>query len=275
MSEQQRPAGNFTPRAKNALDEKKLNLEGTLLQGATRNPTWSVAMIANQLRVTCYSNLPNDKDNGRIEAKMSSIAMHAFLSALEYVIGHDDKCSFPFECYTVRNGDWKNPVLESTLYVGRNGEGVIYVGIVSADDSRPRLNFPMRPNNFHAFIDGATKSPLGEKLSSQFWASGYLHLMRNLTSSVLDTHFKEPPPRPQGGGNGGGNFNRSGGGGGGYNRGGGGGYNRGGNGGGGYNRNGGGNNNYNRGGQSQPQQAAPQQSNYAPPPADFDDGIPF
>lgn len=261
MSDQPR---NFPQREKNALDEKKLTLEGTLVQGATRPPTWSMAMISNQLRVTCYSNVPNDKDNGRISARMSAIAAFSFFEALRKVLATEEKCNYPFECRTVRQGgDWRNPVLDSTIHVGRNGEGVIYFGIVAADSSRPRLNFPLLPTNFHAFIDSNTKQVLGEKLSSEFWAGGYLRLMENLAASVLDSNFKEPPPRPQnGGGNGGGRPQ----GGGGYNRGGqgGGGYNRGGQGGG----NGGGG--YNRGGQPQ----APQAS-YAPPSGGFDDDVPF
>lgn len=255
MSEQPR---NFPQREKNALDEKKLTLEGTLVQGATRPPTWCMAMISNQLRVTCYSNMPNDKDNGRISARMSSIAAYSFFEAMRKVLATEGKCSYPFECRTVRQGgDWRNPVLDSTIYVGRTAEGVIYFGIVAADSSRPRLNFPLLPSNFHAFIDQSTKQVLGEKLSSEFWAGGYLRLMETLAASVLNSNYKEPPPRPQNGGGQGG--------GGGYNRGGnGGGYNRGGQGaqGGGYNRGGG-----------QPQ--APQKPAYSAPAADFDDDVPF
>lgn len=263
MSEQPR---NFPQREKNSLDEKKLTLEGTLVQGATRPPTWSMAMISNQLRVTCYSNMPNDKDNGRISARMSAIAAYAFFEALKHVLATDEKINIPFECRTVRQGgDWKNPVLDSILHVGRNAEGVVYFGIVAADSSRPRLNFPLLPTNFHAFIDSATKAPLGAKLSSEFWAKGYLCLMQNMAANCLNTNFKEPPPRPQNGGG-----NRGGGqGGGGYNRGGQGG----GNGGGGYNRGGqggGGGGGYNRGGQ-----APAQQPQYSAPPADFDDDVPF
>lgn len=254
MSEQR----NFPQREKNSLDEKKLTLEGTLVQGATRPPTWSMAMISNQLRVTCYSNVPNDKDNGRISARMSAIAAYSFFSALEQVLATDEKCNFSMECRTVRQGgDWRNPVLDSTLHVGRNGEGVVYFGIVAADSSRPRLNFPLLPTNFHAFIDSSTKQVLGAKLSSEFWAKGYLKLMQNLAANALDTGFKEPPPRQQNGGG-----NRGGQGGGGYNRGGqgGGGYNRGGQGGGGYNRGG---------------QAPAQQTSYAEPAGGFDDDVPF
>lgn len=254
--------------SKNALDEMKLRLNGDIVKGARRPASLSMLMFGNQLRVSCYTNLENDVNRGRIEAKMDSITAYAFMQMIRDAINYQPGEKTSLECRTVQNGDFRNPVLETTLVVGRDQEGVIYIGVISADSQRARLKFPLAPTNFHSLC-GPDNKPLGQAKVSELYSRAYVTLMENLCANVLDTHFREPPPRPQGG--------QRGGNGGGFNRGGnGGGYNR--NGGGGYNRNGGGNGGgYNRGGQGggggyqQPTQPVAE-----PEPAfNGDDDIPF
>jgi len=258
--------------SKNALDEVKLRLNGDLVKGARRPPTLSMLMFGNQLRVSCYTNLENDTNRGRIEAKMDSLTAYSFIHLIRNARKLQPGEKNSIECRTVLNGDFRNPVLETTLVVGRDQEGVIYIGVISADDQRPRLKFKLLFTNFHSFC-GADNKPLGEVTTSELVSQSYATLMENLCANVLNTHFREPPPRQQNGQRqGGGGFNRGGqGGGGGYNRGGqgGGGYNRGGNGGngGGYNRNGGG---YQGGNQNQ----APKPPEVEPA-FNGDDDIPF
>ncbi len=233
-----------TPRVKTGLEEPKLRLLGEILKGARRPSTWQVTMFGNQLRVTCYTNIENDKNNGRIEAKMDSITAYSFFELLRDVLAHKGPIKRFIECKTVVNGDWKNPVLESTLVVGRGEDNVVFVGIVSADNDRPRLQFRLRPTDFHALL-GEDRKPMPEDYVSEVYGRGYLNLITQLAANVLDTHFREAQ-RPQGGqggqggwkgGNkGGGNWNKGGSGGGNWNKGGNGGggnWNKGGQGGGG------------------------------------------
>lgn len=200
-------------RPKNALDERNLKLTGDLLPGSTRPPTMSVVALSNQLRFSCYTNKEHDKNNGQINAKMSSIAAYAFLETLKEAIADPtpDK-RYGMENDGVVNGDWRNPSHETTLFAGRDAKGVIYIGVTHVDESRPRLKFPLLPTNFHRFVnrDG---SPCGDVKSSEFWARGWCKLLEVLAGCVLATNYVEPKPKdaPQGGQGGG---NRGGGGGG-------------------------------------------------------------
>lgn len=211
MSDQPAPA-TAPVRTKNALHENKLRLVGDILKGARRPATWQLMMFGNQLRVSCYTNLENDKNNGRMEAKMDTITAFAFMEQVEMILNDPTPNKLFTECKTVVNGDWKNPVLEATLSVGRGEDKVVYVGIISADESRPRLQFRLRPTDFHALL-GANRQPLPEQLVSEIYGRAYLRLMRALCPSVLDTHFTESertqkPGGFQKGGQGGGGFQK-------------------------------------------------------------------
>lgn len=265
------------PRTKNALDEMKLRLNGDIVKGARRPSSLAILMMSNQLRVRCYTNLETDKNNGLIEAKMDAPTAYGMFELIQKVI-HEDQpgIKYGLECKAPINGDWRNPTLETTLWVGRDDEGVVYIGVISADSSRPMLKFPLVSTDFHNFLD-ANKKPLGKKVSSEIYGQGWLNLMRNLCASVMDTHFKERETKKKEGGQGGqggGGYQKQGGG---YNRGGGqggggqgGGYNRGGGQGGG---NGGG---YNRGGGYAPQGGTQPARAPEPEPAfETDDDIPF
>lgn len=269
---------DFKPpmRTKNALDEMKLRLNGDLC-GGTRPPSLSMLMMSNQLRVSCYTNVENDKQNGKIDGKMDSATAYSFLDLLSRAHTFQPGEKYGVECKAPFQGDWRNPKLESTIWVGKLDDGTVYIGVISYDHDRPKLIFPLVPTNFHEFI-GTDKKPLGRARTSEIYSRGYAKLMENLCAAVLDTHFKEREKKDNGnrqGGQGGGqrqgggyNNNRQGGqGGGGYNRGGG---NGGGNGGG-YNRNGGGG--YNGGGNGGGQQrSAPAETE---PAFDGDDDLPF
>lgn len=264
MSDQQQ---NPNPRVKTALEEPKLRLLGDILKGARRPSTLQITMFGNQLRVTCYTNVENDKNNGRIEAKMDSITAYAFFECFRDVLNHSGPIKRFVECKTVVNGDWKNPVLESTLVVGRGDDNVVFVGIVSADNDRPRLQFRLRPTDFHALL-GEDRKPLPEDVVSEIYGRAYLNLMSQLSANVLDTHFREPQRQQGGNGGGGGSNWKSGGGNGGGWKGGnkgGGNWNKGGNNNWG-NKNSGGNN-YGGGGGSRASEPEPE--------FDGDGDIPF
>ena len=260
---------DFRPpqRTKNALDEMKLRLNGELC-GGTRPPSLSMLMLSNQLRISCYTNKDNDKQNGKIDAKMDSVTAYAFLDILSRAHTFQPGEKYGIECKAPFQGDWRNPKLESTLYVGKLEDGTVYIGVVSYDHDRPKLIFPLVPTNFHEFV-GPDKKPLGRAGVSEIYSRGYAKLMENLCASVLDTHFKEREKKD--GGNGGGG-NRGGNGGGGYG-------NRGGNGGGYGNRNGGGNGggygNRNGGGNGGGYGNRPQQAAEPEPSFDGGDDLPF
>lgn len=225
MSQQQR--FQAPPRKKNALDEYKLRLSGKPQQGATKPPSLAFSVVKNMPHIDVYTNVPNDKDNGRIKANMDAPTFFALLQLLDQAINSEGPVKFKIEN---KNFVWpkgersKEPVTISTTVVGKGSDGRVFISVVAYDKSRPIIPFYFGPSSYHNIIDGEG-NPMAEGEVSKAYARGYLRLLYNLVPSVLTAEYVEPEPRQQnGGGNGGGNYRGgNGGGGGGYNGGNGGG----------------------------------------------------
>ncbi len=232
------------PLPKTAFNEYKLRLRGPMQEGGKRPPNLSVSVIRNQPRIDVFTEVPNDKDNGKITAAMDSLTFFALLEALEMVIDGE-----PDNQLKVPNmkGAPQNKFLASTTLVGKDKDGRVYISVVAKE--RPMIKFVFLPSDYHPNIQRRDGTPLDEAELSIIYARAWRRLMCELTPNVLDSHFEPPEPR-QGGGNRG-NY--------GGNRGG---NNYGGNRGGGGSNYGGGN-----GGGQQQQFGEPP----AGPPSDFDD----
>lgn len=233
--------GNFRkPLPKTAFNEYKLRLRGPIQDGGKRPPNLSVSVIRNQPRIDVFTEVPNDKNNGKITAAMDSLTFFALLEALDMVIDGEPDNQLKVPNMT---GAPQNKFLASTTLVGKDKDGRVYISVVAKE--RPMIKFVFLPSDYHPGIQRRDGTPLNEAELSVIYARAWRRLMCELTPNVLDSHFDPPEPR-QGGGSrgsyGGGNNSSYGGG----NRGGG--------------------NNYG-GGQQQQQHGEPP----AGPPNDFDD----
>lgn len=180
---------------------------------------------------------PADEGNtyGMIEAPMDISTLLTLSQLIRDLVATGEKKKFKLTCNT-----GKDPVLLSSIIVGRHDDGRIYIGIRSADTSRPVIEFVFALTNqrYHAIYGQDGKEmPIPEL--SQRTALAWCVVFETMATNMAMQTYEAPKP-PEGGfkkggfnrGGGGGGFNRGGGGGqGGFNRGGGAGYNRGGGGG--------------------------------------------
>lgn len=195
-----------------------------------------VAGIAKQIRLTIWTNIPDDKENGggKITTQISVPSWFAFLAQLQQVIASKTEIKLSvaglnWYGYGGKRGD--TPKLETELFVGKDAEGVMYILLTAP--KRPKLVFHFEPKlaggQFHEFRTN-TGEPLDRASSSLMYARGYHALWSKILEMDMISELLrlqkpndyEPPFVFQGAGGGAGGGNRSGGAGG-YQRGGGGG----------------------------------------------------
>lgn len=216
MAEQR---GNQRP--KNALDEWKLRLHGEPQQGSSKKPHLSFAVVKNQVHAIVRTNVPNDKDYGRIIAKMDSPTFFTMLVMLDDIAEgkgplaegmRQENKNHKF----VNGARSKEALVESWCLVGKEEDGRYYLSVLDYNKERPRIKFYFMPTEYHSLAkrDGSALSP-GEV--SHMYLRGWVKLLTNLVPVVLANEYVEPPPiEDRNGGGGGGNYQNRGGNNGGY-----------------------------------------------------------
>lgn len=211
----------YPERVKTILDDPKLRLSADPLPGGTGRPSFTVYWAnSDNPRIDVWTNMPNDKDNGRIRADLDLPTFYDFLELVKYVAEHDVPVEEPFvfENSThpwdkANNRKSKELVVQSRLVVGKDQEGKIYIATTSWEKDRPKIRFYFGTGYFHSL-----GYPGGKKMSnadvSKFRALSFYNMMSHLMAAVAAKDWEPRPPKDKGN-------NQSGGGGGYGNRGGG------------------------------------------------------
>lgn len=236
MSDEQKGQQTRAARAKNIFDNTKLHLTTKCPTDESKLSSFRVNINRNNAQFLIYTNDPNDKNeernNGRIEAKMSLVDLSEFFILFEEIIRDPQENKIMVETHD-RDKETGKTVPVARLIFGKNSKGIIFITINQGELSKIQFNYGY--NRFTKFLDN-TGSPMQPSRLSELHALSWLTTMRSLAMQYAGDNFYD---HSQNSGNNGGGFNRNNNGGG-YNRGGGGGYN--GNKGGGYQKTYGGNN---------------------------------
>lgn len=207
------------PRKKNALDNRKLNLSTPCPTAKGKYSALIWGVYSNNPRLTVYTGDPDDttKDPyGRITAALDVPTFFAFLELMKRVIVSKEEVKFSIENknFTFFGGKRsEKPVLVSTLWVGKDKDGKVWISVISDDASRPKVRFFFGDNQFH-HITHSDGSPLTPGENSTLFATGYFSILTNLVSDILVKEYVEDKPKqPQQGGQGGYNNQNQGGGG--------------------------------------------------------------
>jgi len=216
-------------RKQNVLNEFKLRFTCPPLENAVvrydrkQEPTMSISIVDNQPRLTVYTNVEGDRDNGRIEGNMDTYTFYAFLEALKMVADDEEfKGAITIDnlgYFFGASGKSDKPGVKSQTVIGRDSDGCVFVSLISG--KRPKAKFVLNPSEWHSW------SRNGEKLSrsemSSIYAKGQVNVISKLVARVLGDEFisyqdikarKDANRANRGNGNGGG----QGGNGGGYNK---------------------------------------------------------
>lgn len=232
-------ADNFQrpQRKKNALDNAQLSLSANCPTAQGKRSSLSMNVIANNPRITVYTNDPNDANNnyGKITANLNLPVFGIYLEMLQQAVDFVPTPEKPEFKTIIGNKNFifpggqrsKEPVPVSELHVGKNKEGVVWVAVLDkSGKDRPRIQFPFTVSNFHdlRWGDGTALTPAEVSVLA---ARSHLRIWRDVMYQLVVNEYVEPPKK-EFNGNGGGNRNGGGGNYGGNRGGGGGGYNGGG-----------------------------------------------
>ena len=227
---------NRTPRVKNALDNQKLKLQAKNEQGKNANLSWN--LFSNNPRVTVWTGVDGDKDNGKITGAFDTFGFYQFLEGLRMAIAFQptegakefrNKVELMRPNFKPGGGRPDGVIKASEVWYGKDAEGVVWLSLCAYQ--RPMIKFILVPNEYHQFRHSTGEALSAGEASARLAAPAYIRALELIMAQLQVVEYKEPPPRDNQGGN------RGGQGGGGY-----GGGNRGGQGGGGNydRRNGGG-----------------------------------
>jgi hypothetical protein len=220
--------GNIPQRDKNPLDNPKLKLSAPSPGAQGKWATLQVQFFSNMARLNVYSNNPNDQSQrhgGRVSLKLP---MHAFGVILQLLIKAIDPNTPKDwkEGYQCKETRWKDgkpsdePMLEGTVWVGKDQNGVVWISVVHWNKESPRIKFEFGNTIFNILID-AQGNPITDEEASRMWVKSYLDTVGEMLKVIAATQPFHQAEKKEGGGYGGGN--RGGGGGGGRSYGGGGG----------------------------------------------------
>jgi len=224
MSDGNNFQGNGTPRDRHAIGDVRLHLTAEPQQGGTKSPRLSIYYHKNKVSIEVRTNVQSDMDGqerGIIRAEIDPHMFFLFLSVLRKTI--DGPNGERPERIRIKRPDFQKrnngePVLESTIAVGKDADGVVYISVLSWKKDRPAIRFPFAIDKFIELVK-ADGSPWGKAEASVELARGYCNLWEQLIPQYMFNRYKQEEFKPR---DGGGGYNRGGGGGGGgYNRGGG------------------------------------------------------
>jgi len=203
---------DFTPppRAKTALDNRKLNLNTACpsAKGKFSSLIWGIH--ANNPRITVYTNDPNDtKDYGKISANLDMPVFYTFLALLNEVIEAPGELKYKLENKNFIFPGGKRsekPVVTSELWFGKDKEGLIWISVTARD--RPKIKFVFTHSDFHSFQQ-ADGTPLSEAEVSKYVARGYVSILENMVADLAAANYVEPVKRDTGDKSGGGGYQKS------------------------------------------------------------------
>lgn len=204
---------SFPVRKKTPLDEPGLRLVADTLENGTGRPTCKVYPNGkNSLRFDIWSNLPGDKNDGRISADVPYGIMYTFLELIKYYAEPStpsDRSYIELTGFTFFGGKKsEKPEVLSKLYAGKDENGVIFISIQVADSTRPKIMFPLIDQSFSRII--TAQGPMNKATASAMYARGYttalaLFLQHHCSEAYVDKSQQAKA-------NGGGGYNQGGGG---------------------------------------------------------------
>lgn len=210
--------GNPQPREKTVLDHPRYKIYGPRLDGGKGAPTFHLFYNVNRddgaksaPRIYVYTNQDSDQgnSNGRIDANIDMNVALTFLKLIEKAA--NAPIGQTYESVGIQNLAyvWKQkqrsekPMQQSTIVVGREPDGRVYMSLLHFNKERPRIKFYFGFSQFHKFV-GMQEGQEARAEYSSLIALQYAESVRTQLLA-LERKYAVPSAQPQGGNNSGGN----------------------------------------------------------------------
>lgn len=207
---------NRAPIKPNPLDVMSTWIFGEPVAGATKRPNFRLKVIGNVPRFTVKTNVPDDRDHGRIDFNCDLATFTVIMNFIEALGKGTEEGTYTLEYndHVFVNGQRSDkPVTKASIKVGKDSStGRIFIAVLGYN--RPKIQFFFGPSNYHALKAG-DGSVIDEGLVSRSYAVSFARSMMELVPQLLVSEFnadaknvaKAPtgPGGQQGGGN---NYNQ-------------------------------------------------------------------
>lgn len=176
------------------LDDKKMALYGKKQEGQRGAPKLSFSVFKGNPAIIVFPNDANDNEPKPIRAAMDMINWGLFTEYLR-------EAAKATEAFEVRIKNYRGPpnklFTDSLTIVGRDSEGVVYIGIHK--EGRPAKRFNVLPSIYMNLVD-KDGNELGKGAVSQRMAAGLANQLDHHIYHFMQTTY-EPPQQQGGGGN--------------------------------------------------------------------------
>lgn len=202
----------------NSFDDYKRRLLGQKVGTDPNNkrPNLTFKVRNNLPLIDVKTGVSNDDDHGRISAKFPTIDdFEAALFVLEEIIQgpNNTKEAIQIKAKKFVQGKMSDPMPDATVLMGKDENGVVWIGVTSWKKERPVVRFPFVPDDLMQYKHGDGRPWEAGELSVVI-AKGMLRRVRAMLPFAYFHEYTQPKPRDNGNGqSGGGNRNYGGGGG--------------------------------------------------------------
>jgi len=184
MSEQpQRP-----PIIPNALDVMSTWMYAEPTSSGQKRPNFRVKVIGNVPRLVVKTNVPDDKNNGRIDYNMDLPTFGVIMAKIrEIAQGKDGSFTSEYVDDFIAGKKLDKPVVIASVKIGRdNASGKIYIAVLGYQ--RPKIQFFFGPSKFHTLKQG-DGSELTEAEISSAYAMGFVDMYSKVVAELLISEF--------------------------------------------------------------------------------------
>lgn len=181
------------PRAETIFDDPSLGLKAKKQEGMEGEPTLRPAIYENNPRLVVKTKVPNDRNNGKIEAAMSGRAFASVLRAIEEIANNPAPDKIFMDNKGHRFVDKKrdpNPSIMSCILIEKDEKGVISITI-SAGKQRPLIPFYFVDETYHHFRE-ANGEAMSLGRASKLYALGWVDEVRDLMAIVRANTYVKP-----------------------------------------------------------------------------------
>lgn len=197
---------NFPTRKKTPLDEIGLRLTADTLENGTGRPTLKVYPNGkNSIRFDIWSNLPGDKNDGRISLDVPYMIMFTFLELVKHYAEPStpaDRSYLELTGFTFFGGKKsEKPEVLGKIFAGKDENGVVFISVQVSDSTRPKIMFPLIDQNFSRII--TANGPLNKATASALYARGYVTALQLFLQHHCSEAYVDKSANKQGGGQGG------------------------------------------------------------------------
>lgn len=197
-----------TPYVPTALDDYKLRLSTSPVNGSKGRPALSVTFTGANPRINVYTEVDGDKNNGKIQAKMDLYDFYEILEVLDQVASTNDEVrwvkelkqpSKPEQNEDGTFGKKGPPEIVATVLVGRDNSGRVFISVLSPDGDRPKIQFFFGDHYYSKLVRKSAPSEfIPDREVSTIAARAWVTLYRQLLAVQFITGFKKPEKKEGG-----------------------------------------------------------------------------